>query len=246
MDSVKNLLQGEFEVKKIEENGKDVRNIFFEIENISYMPGQFLMLGFPNEAEDKKKRRAYSISSSPTETAITKLVSVTIKLVEGGYFTPKIFAPSFGEGSKLFVSGPFGHPIFRTSSVKSVVFFAAGSGIAPIRSAMKYIYDTMHDTKVTLFYSFRKPENFIFEKEINEMLKNPNFKGFITVTRYTGDDWKGLRGRIDKNLIWDNIKGNEDLFFLCGSMTFVKEIKRILVEDIKVDKSKIFAEAQGE
>lgn len=245
MERMKKLIQGEFEVKKIENNGKEVKNFLFEIRDIEYMPGHFLMLAFPEEAADKKKRRAYSISTSPTETAKTGLVGVTIKLVEGGYFTSRLFDESFVEGSKLFVEGPFGHSIFKTNDIKSVVFFAAGSGIAPVRSGMKYIYDTMPNTKVTLFFSIRTPEEFIFEKDINEMLKNPNFRGFITVTRYEGDDWKGLRGRIDRNIVLDNVRGDEDLFYICGNTPFVKSMKEILEVDLKVDKSRIMSEAWG-
>jgi len=245
MGQVKKLIQGEFEVRKIEDNGKGVKNFLFEMRDIEYMPGQFLMLAFPEEAADKKKRRAYSISTSPTETAKTGLVGVTIKLVEGGYFTTRLFDESFVEGNKLFVEGPFGHSIFKTNSIKSVVFFAAGSGIAPVRSGMKYIFDAMPDTRVTLFFSIRTPEEFIFEDDINEMLKNPNFRGFITVTRYESDDWKGLKGRIDRNIILDNVKGDEDLFYICGNTSFVKSIKEILEGDLKVDKSKIISEAWG-
>lgn len=246
MTNLKKLFQGIVEVKKIVEEAKGVKSFYFSIDDFQYEPGHFVMVALPEEAEDKKKRRAYSIATSPTETEKTGLIGITIKLVEGGYFTTKVHDETIvSEGSNLFVAGPFGHSIFNGKEVKTAVFFAAGSGIVPVRSAMKYIYDKMPNTKVILFYSFKTPEEFIYEEDIKEMLKNENFKGFITVTRYDGDDWKGLKGRITKDLILDNITGNEDLFYACGNTPFVKEIEGVLLNDLKIDKSKFKSEAWG-
>jgi len=246
MTNVKKLFQGIVEVKKIVEEAKGVKSFYFSIDDFQYEPGHFVMVALPEEAEDKKKRRAYSIATSPTETEKTGLIGITIKLVEGGYFTTKVHDETIvSEGGNLFVAGPFGHGIFNGKEVKTAVFFAAGSGIVPVRSAMKYIYDKMPNTKVILFYSFKTPEEFIYEEDIKEMLKNENFKGFITVTRYDGDDWKGLKGRITKDLILDNITGNEDLFYACGNTSFVKEIEGVLLNDLKIDKSKFKSEAWG-
>lgn len=246
MVGVKKLFQGVVEIKKIVEEAEGVKSFYFSIDDFDYEPGHFVMVALPEEAEDKKKRRAYSIATSPTETEKTGLIGITIKLVEGGYFTTRIHDETIvKEGSKLFVAGPFGHGIFNNSTINSVVFFAAGSGIVPVRSAMKYLYDKLPNTKVTLFYSFKTPSDFIYKDDIKEMLKNPNFKGFITVTRYDGNDWKGLKGRITKDLILDNISGKEDIFYACGNTPFVKEIEGILLNDLNVEKSRFKSEAWG-
>ncbi|MCX8028876.1 MAG: FAD-binding oxidoreductase [Brevinematales bacterium] len=248
MVGAKKLFQGIVEIKKIVTEAEGVKSFYFSIDEFNYEPGHFVMTALPEDYEDKKKRRAYSISTSPTETSKDGLIGITIKLVEGGYFTTKIHDPSIiNEASKLFVAGPFGHSIFsgNENSIKSVVLFAAGSGIAPVRSAMKYIYDKMPHVKVTLFYSFKTPKDFIYEKDIKEMLRNPNFKGFITVTRYDGDDWKGLKGRITRDLILDNVTGEEDIFYACGNTAFVKEIENVVINELRVDKSRFKAEAWG-
>ncbi|MCS7299613.1 MAG: FAD-binding oxidoreductase [Spirochaetia bacterium] len=247
MGSVKKLFQGIVKVKKIVDEADGVKSFYFSIDDFEYEPGHFVMIALPEEAEDKKKRRAYSIATSPTETKKDGLIGITIKLVEGGYLTTRVHDSSvIYEGADLFVAGPFGHPIFSNpQTTKSVALFAAGSGVVPVRSAMKYIYDSMPNTKVTLFYSFRTPRDFIYENDMKEMLKSPNFKGFITVTRYDGDDWKGLRGRITRDLILDNITGEEDVFYACGNTPFVKEIENIIINELKVDKSKFKSEAWG-
>lgn len=246
MATARKLFEGITKIENVIEETKGVKSFYFRIDNFEYEPGHFVMVSLPEDAEDKKKRRAYSIATSPTETQKTGLVGITIKLVEGGYFTTKVHNPKVIDiGSELFVSGPFGHSIFKTKDIKSAVFFAAGSGIVPVRSAMKYIYDTMPEVKVTLFYSFKTPSEFIFEKDIKEMLKNPTFKGFITVTRYEGNDWKGLKGRITKDLILDNISGQEDIFYACGNTLFVKELEKILITDLGIQKQQFLAEAWG-
>ncbi|MFN4245228.1 MAG: ferredoxin--NADP reductase [Brevinematia bacterium] len=246
MVGAKSLFQGIVEIKKIVKEAEGVKSFYFSIDNFQYRPGHFVMIAFPEEAEDKKKRRAYSIATSPTETEKNGLIGITIKLVEGGYFTTKIHDESLTkEGTKFFIAGPFGHPIFEDNQIKSIVFFAAGSGIVPIRSAMKYIYDKMLNINVILFYSFRTPNDFIYKEEIKEMLKDTRFKGFITTTRYDGEDWKGLRGRITKDLILDNIDGTEDIFYACGNTSFVKEIENVLLNDLKIERGKFKSEAWG-
>ncbi len=243
----KKLVEGVYDVVKIVDEAKEVKSFYLRIPEFEYEPGHFVMVAFPEESQDKKKRRAYSISSSPIETEKDGLISITIKHVENGFFTSRLFNDSFATGSKLFVAGPFGHSVFaKVKNPLSVVLFAAGSGIAPIRAVMKYIYDKEMDTKVTLFYSFRTPEDYIFKKDIEEMLKKDNFRGFITITRPTqNSNWHGIKGRIDKNLVLDNITGKEDIFYLCGNTSFVKEMEGILINDLGVQKASIISEAWG-
>ncbi len=246
MVETRNLFQAVVKIAKIKNEAEGVKSFYFSIENFNYKPGHFVMVAFPEEADDKKKRRAYSIATSPTETEKDGFIGITIKLVEGGYFTTRIHDESIvSVNSEIFVAGPFGHSIFNDKEIKSAVFFAAGSGIVPIRSAMKYIYDKLPHVNVTLFYSFKTPKDFIYEDEIKQMLKDKRFKGFITVTRYDGDDWKGLKGRITRDLILDNVNGNEDIFYACGNTPFVKEIENVLLNDLKIEKPRFKSEAWG-
>lgn len=246
---MKKIIEGIFDVKMIVDESLDTKSFYFELPSFIYDPGNFVMLSLPEDKEDKKKRRAYSISSSPSETIRTNLISVTIKLVEGGYFTTKIFSEEFSKNHpRLFLAGPYGHSVFsnrKPSDIKSIALFAGGSGIAPVRSLMKYFYDLYPNVNVTLFYSFRTPDEYAFKNDIEEMLKNINYKGFITVTRYQGDYWRGLRGRIDRNLLLDTLTGSEDMYYLCGNISFVDEIKRILLTDLGISKDKVISEAWG-
>ncbi|MEN2997607.1 MAG: FAD-binding oxidoreductase [Brevinematia bacterium] len=243
---MRKLFQGIVEVNKVVSEAEDVVSLYFGIRDFEYEPGHFMMVSFPEEAEDKKKRRAYFIATSPTESEKDGLVGITVRFVEGGYLSRKFFDSSvMREGTKLFVAGPFGREVFEKKNLRRVVFFAGGSGIVPIRSAMKYVCDRMPNTKVILFYTFKTPKEFIYEGDVKDMLRNPRFKGFITVERVDGNHWKGLKGKITKDLVLDNISGDEDMFYACGSTQFVREIEEIVLKFLGVDRNKFKAEAWG-
>lgn len=243
MVEVKSLFQGITEIEKVQNEGKLAKKLYFRIEGFSYRSGQFLMVSLPEEVEDKKKRIACSIATSPTETEKDGLVGIAIRLSDETYSLKEPNFLALTEGMKIFVSGPFGNGVFDGKEVKSMVFFASGGGIIPVRSAMKYIYDKAPNARVTLFYTIRGYDEIMYEDDIKEMLKNPNFKGFITVVGLSGSIWKPSGNGITKDLILDNISGKEDLFYACGSTPFVKEIEKVLLNDLGIDRSAFRAEA---
>ena len=95
-----------------------------------YKSGQFVML----EAVifGKKVKRPYSIGSSP----LSNDIELTVQRVPNGLFTTFLFE-SAKVGDEFEMSGPFGKFCYE-DSMKDVVLIAAGSGIVPMMSIMRY------------------------------------------------------------------------------------------------------------
>lgn len=192
--------------------------------DINFYPGQFFMVSFPNDPEIKTGR-AYSISSSPVQKR-----HLEIALNEVAAFTKKMF--SLKPGDFLKFRGPYGKFYFNEGIKNNVILIAGGTGITPLIGILRYAADKNLPNKIKLFYSVKNPDEIIFHEEIRNLRqRNPNFEYFITITRPEDHHvWDGRRGRIEHNLLGENIENiKESVYFICGSKEFVENIISMLI-----------------
>jgi len=195
----------------------------------NFKAGQYITLkAVINETEI---RRDYSLSSSPKSGDLT----VTIKEIEGGVFSTYA-NKSLNIGDSLEVGMPNGRFIYESQSedIKSIVAFAAGSGITPIMSIARTVLETGNDN-VVLIYGNKSPEKTIFYKEILE-LQSAYLNRFKVQFVYSeSNDDGALFGRIDVSNINYVIKNTvqlepSQLFYLCGPEEMIKTTTAILSE----------------
>lgn len=167
---------------------------------LSYIPGQYITVYFPNSGTPEGK--AYSLSSSPHE----KHASITIKKI--GEFSSRLSA--LEPGDTIEASLPYGF-FYSESRESDMVLIAAGIGIAPFRSMI------LHNPhrKILLFYSVKKEADAIFKKEFDH-IKNLN------VTYYHTQEGSS---RIDTRQLVDSLPSlASPEFFICGGIAFVRDI----------------------
>jgi ring-1,2-phenylacetyl-CoA epoxidase subunit PaaE len=205
----------------------------------NFKAGQYITLkAVINEAEI---RRDYSLSSSPKSGDLT----VTIKEIEGGVFSTYA-NKSLNIGDSLEVGMPNGRFIYESQSedIKSIVAFAAGSGITPIMSIARTVLEAGNDN-VVLIYGNKSPEKTIFYKEILE-LQSAYLNRFKVQFVYSESNNDGaLFGRIDVSNINYVIKNTvqlepSQLFYLCGPEGMIKTTTAILSEKGVHDKRILF------
>lgn len=216
----------------------DVKTYRFEPldkKKIEFLPGQFIFLFVKIQKQDAliEVRRSYSIASSPSDESFLEL---TVKKVENG-----LVSTHFDENVKINdifeISSPMGKFNY-TDDIKKVALIAAGSGVVPMRSIIRYCTEKKLDTNIDLIYSVKTSHDIIYKKEIMELAgQNKNLKYFVTATR--DDAWDGHRGRIDENMIKDTIKDIGDtVFYLCGPLEFIRSVASIL-SSLGVDRANI-------
>tara|TARA_B110000459_G_scaffold96684_1_gene107817 strand:- start:419 stop:1468 length:1050 start_codon:yes stop_codon:yes gene_type:complete len=205
----------------------------------NFKAGQYITLkAVINETEI---RRDYSLSSSPKSGDLT----VTIKEIEGGVFSTYA-NNSLNIRDSLEVGMPNGRFIYESQSedIKSIVAFAAGSGITPIMSIARTVLETGNDN-VVLIYGNKSPEKTIFYKEILE-LQSTHLNRFKVQFVYSESNNDGaLFGRIDVSNINYVIKNTiqlepSHLFYLCGPEEMIKTTTAILSEKGIRDKRILF------
>lgn len=203
-----------------------------------FLPGQFYMVSFTDNSEIKTAR-AYSISSSPLQKDYLE-----IALNKVGPFTTKMF--ELREGNLLKFKGPYGKFYFNEGVKENIVLVGGGTGITPLISILRYCTDKKLANKVQLFYSVRLPEEIVFHDEIKRIKEqNPNFEYFITITRGNNIEWEGYKGRINLELLKNQIENPEQkLYFLCGPKEFVDSIISML-QSMRVKKEQIKTDVWG-
>jgi predicted ferric reductase len=175
-----------------------------------FVPGQFQFLRL-HGAEVSAEEHPFSIASSPTRPG---WISVTIK--ESGDFTARIGRVRPGDGAT--VHGPFGrfsHTLHPGQG--RLVFVAAGVGITPFMSMLRYMRDRREPLSVLLVYASRSPADVVFADEL-QAIEAGGFPKLRVVHVLSGASasWVGETGRLDAERLARLSGGVEGrAFYLC-------------------------------
>jgi glycine betaine catabolism B len=141
---------------------------------------------------------------------------------------------------------PFGKFSCGTNTPKKILFLAAGSGIVPIMSMLRWLADTEAGVDVILLLSFRTPDDIIFSDELKLIAnRHKNIKLTITLTMETCDDpaWSGLMGRVNEKMIAELTPDlPERSVYLCGPDAFMNASKQILLQ-LRLPIEQLFCES---
>lgn len=179
-----------------------------------FIAGQYINIYFDdlNTAEGK----AYSISSAPSENKF----DLTIKIL--GEFSNKLNDLKIGDR----VKGTLPYGFFYSEEESDLVLIAGGIGVTPFRS----IIFQNKDKNITLFQSARFEEGLIFKDDF-ESVQGLNYIKNIS----------SKEGRFTfEKLNLDSFKEKE--FMVCGSISFVRDVWRILKEN-GIEQDQIYTEA---
>ncbi|MFB6191906.1 MAG: FAD-binding oxidoreductase [Haloarculaceae archaeon] len=98
--------------------------------DIDFSPGQYVTL------RARGTPRAYSVASSPGEDEL----EFAIRRVPGGRLTSELFV-DVSVGDEVVVRGPNGHMVLDDPSRRDAVFLATGTGVAPFKSMIDYLFE---------------------------------------------------------------------------------------------------------
>lgn len=212
--------QLELDVSDVIQRTEDVKSIRFRRpKGFYYLPGQWAFITAGSEKE--QQTRPLSFSSSPTE----EYLEFTKRLT--GHEFSNAFA-ALKAGDPATIRGPFGKLTLQ-ESYKKICMLSGGIGITPLRSMIRYSTDKELKTDIILLYSNRLENQIAFIDDFDEMQsRNPNLKVIITITR-PGQAWKGLNGRINREMVEKKIPDYAERFFYsCGPRPMVETMVSML------------------
>ena len=228
---------------QIEQQTHDTKTLRFHIpkeRRFSARPGQFLT--FRWSVDGRRITRSYTISSSPTHK---NYVEITPKRMENGCISA-FLNDRAKPGLLVEASGPHGRFYFDETLHKNIVLIAAGSGITPMISMLRYLEDLHLATPVRLLYCVRTAADIIFQNELERLGRSlPNFKHEVCLSQ-PHPSWAGHSGRLTGEILSPHvIDPHSHTFFLCGPQGFMDNARQILLA-LGVNLDQILQESFGE
>lgn len=111
-----------------------VRITFETDEPFDFVAGQFVTVRY------RGRSRPYSLASPPTRDE----GELCVRRVPAGNLSP-LLCDGLERGDELTLRGPNGHMHLADPSTRDVGFFATGTGIAPLKSMVDYLFETGRD-----------------------------------------------------------------------------------------------------
>jgi ferredoxin-NADP reductase len=181
--------------------------------DLEFVAGQFLTVEV--EVDGEPLRRAYSLSSAPSD----RRLSITVKRVAGGRVSNHLNDHARA-GTILKVRGPSGS-FAAPDDARALVLLAGGSGITPLLSIAREALARDPWTRVTLIYGNRGIDDVIFADALARMAERDERFTIDSVLSDPPESWHGARGILDRPMVEARLDALDvdteaASFLLCG------------------------------
>jgi len=173
-------------------------------------------------------QRSYSIASGPGDQHL----ALTVERLEDGEVSPYL-VDELRPGDELELRGPIGgYFVWDGSRGGPLLLVAGGSGIVPLRSMLRDWAAAASTVAVRLLYSSRSLIEVIYRDELLRYGADDEADIRFALTREWPQDWRGYRGRIDRQLLAEAAWPPQEhpLVYVCGPTAFVETVAGGLVE----------------
>jgi ferredoxin-NADP reductase len=208
------------------------------LDEFRFTPGQFVSIK-QTKPDGKEHTRAYSIASAPRANATFDLC---LNRVDSGFLSNWLC--DLEEGATVKFHGPHGLFTLREPS-KDAVFIATGTGIAPIRGMVHWLFEQPQrnrDHEYWLVFGTRYEHSIYYRGEFEQIERdNPNFHYVPTLSR-GDDDWTGGRGYVQDH-VREVVRERSDMqAYICGLHQMVDANRKLLKDEMGWDRKQIVFE----
>ena len=172
---------------------------------VAFVPGQVAILSVPGEAP-----AYFAFASAPEDTEL----EVLVKQKQGA--SNLIFDLKRGERIELLEVCGHGFALDDQGG-KDLVFVAMGTGVAPLRSALRHVLKRKQEFgQLVVLYGARTPDDFCFRNETDGW-KDAGVELRQVISKPDGHDWSGPTGYVQSLL--DNVLPDlkSPVALICGS-----------------------------
>ncbi|MFE7224618.1 FAD-binding oxidoreductase [Nocardioides sp. NPDC057577] len=220
----------------------DVKTFVFttpERRPFDFEAGQFITIRV--EIDGELMTRCYTIASPPTRP---DRLAITVKRVADGVVSNWLH-DNLEPGAWISMHAPAGAFVLPEEDAPKYLFLSAGSGITPVLSMTRTLYDLGSEADILFVHSARTPADIIYRGELEAMARlMPNLR---VVEICEGDApterWMGLQGRISKpvlEILAPDLGERET--FICGPAGYMAAAKSLL-EELDYDMGKYHEES---
>ncbi|MDQ3744333.1 MAG: hypothetical protein M3444_08120 [Acidobacteriota bacterium] len=190
-----------------------------DIHDLKFKPGQVALL------EVEGAGRAYfAIASAPEDEELEFLVKLSEEPASRAVYEMK-------PGGRVRLVELSGHGFdLEAQKGRDLVFVAMGTGVAPLRSALRSVLRRADDFgQVVILYGVRTPEDFCYRDE-TEAWRAAGVELRQVVSRPDGYEWAGSIGYVQSLL--DNVLPtlSDPVALVCGSREMIEQTRDRLHE----------------
>jgi glycine betaine catabolism B len=216
--------------RQVQDVTHDVKTFLFEPTQpalFQHEPGQFITLQL--QIDGRSVSRCYTISSPPTRP---RLLGITVKRQPGGLVSNWLH-DTMAPGMRISAEGPYGVFTIAPDRSAKYLFLSGGSGITPVMSMTRTLYDLGSDADVVFVHSARTPSDIIFRRELEMIASTVPTARVVHVCERDSprEPWGGLRGFLSAPMLQLLAPDLADrVVFCCGPAPYMAAVRRMLVE----------------
>ena len=206
-------------ITRVREQGRDIRSFDLvpadgrEGLGVTFIPGQVAMLQVANE-----EPAYFAFASAPEDRELEILVKRTVG-ASLALFEMK-------EGERVDLVSVAGHGFdLEAQRGRDLVFVAMGTGVAPLRSALRHVLNRKQDFgQMMVLYGARTPDDFCYRDETDQW-EAAGVELRQVISRPDGHDWSGPTGYVQSLLdhVLPDLKSPVAL--VCGSREMIAQTR---------------------
>ena len=192
----------------------------FEVEELprfDFTAGQFVSM--KAERDGREITRAYSIASAPKKNNV---FDVCLNRVQFGFFSN--YLCDLQDGARVKFNGPHGAFILK-QPVRDSIFVATGTGIAPMRGMLHWLFEDEERHKnheFWLVFGVRYEKDLYYHNEFMNMEREHSNLHYLPTLSRENPGWTGATGYVQEH-VRKIAAGHSDMdAYICGLKDMVK------------------------
>jgi NAD(P)H-flavin reductase len=185
---------------------------------VEFIPGQVAILRVPHHDP-----AYFAFASAPDDPDLEVLVKQKAGASTAIY--------EMHEGETIDLVGIAGHGFkLHEQQQRDLVFIAMGTGVAPLRSALRHVLKRKHDFgQLVVLYGARTPDDFCYRDE-TDTWEDAGVELRQVISRPDGHDWSGPTGYVQSLL--DNVLRSlqSPVALICGSKEMIDQTRERLAK----------------
>lgn len=203
-------------IDKIEFLSNDILKLNLRLppgRRFEFIEGQYLTLIGPGGVA-----RSYSLARHCDGTAL----ELHVRRVPEGQMSKYLFGEA-KVGDLLRINGPRGTFVLRNELGNNTLFFATGTGIAPIKAILERIVqnsEKLSPGSIKVYWGMRDPEEFYWDPR--ELCENIDF---IPVLSRSNRFWTGANGYVQDVVLKNQTNFANTQIYACGSEAMIRSLQ---------------------
>src|SRR6266446_5316191 len=209
-------------ITRVRQQGRDIRSFDLmppdasDAHGIAFISGQVAVLHVGEEAP-----AYFAFASAPTDRELEILVKRTIGA--------SLALFDLKEGERVDLLNVVGHGFdLDQQKGRDLVFVAMGTGVAPLRSALRHVLNRKEDFgQLVVLYGARTPDDFCYRDE-TQSWEDAGVELRQVISRPDGHDWSGPTGYVQSLLDHVLPELTSPVALICGSMEMIEQTRERL------------------